>query len=82
MGRQWSLLGPDEDYLTFEATARLFGYEVSSLRRLVREGRFPSPRGLGGNSYYAGEDVAAIRLLLGRWQPEAGATKAGGGEAE
>ena len=69
MGKPWQLMGPDEDVLTFEATARLFGYEVRSLKKLILEGRFPSPRGVGNNLYYTGDDVAAIRLLLGRWQP-------------
>lgn len=70
MGKLWSLMGPDEDVLYFKDAAKLFGYEPKSLRQLIAEGRFPAPRGFGQNTYYTGDDVAAIRLLLGRWQPQ------------
>ena len=50
--------------------AELFGYEPSSLRRLIAEGRFPPARGLGANQYYTGEDVALITLMFGRWGPQ------------
>lgn len=71
MSRSWKLDGPDEDILTLEQVARSFGYEVKNLQRLIREGRFPPPRGLAPNSYYTGLDVAVIRIMLGRWQPAA-----------
>lgn len=70
MGKLWQLMGPDEDVLTLEQTARLFGYEVRTLRRLISEGRFPAPRGFGQNLFYTGDDLSAVRLLLGRWQPQ------------
>jgi hypothetical protein len=71
MGRLWQLNGPDEDVLTLAQVARLFGYEVKSLRKLIKEGRFPPPRGIWPKEYYTGEDVAAARHYFGRWQPEA-----------
>lgn len=82
MGRIWPLNGPEEDRLTFDEVAKMFGYEPGSLRRLVGEGRFPPPRGIGLGQYYTGEDVAIVWLMFGRWQPAAPAPKGAGKKGE
>lgn len=72
MGKLWHLMGPEEDRLDFDAVARLFGYEPDTFSRLVDQGFFPAPRGLGHAVYYTGDDVAAMTLLAGRWGPRKG----------
>lgn len=66
----WPLPGPEEDELSLKAVALLFDYDVRSFKRLIAQGLFPAPRGFGQNLFYTGDDVAAMRLLLGRWRPQ------------
>lgn len=67
--RDWHIVGPDVEKLSLEETARKFGYEPKTWRELIRQGRVPSPRGHGSNTYYTGLDVAIITEMFGRWAP-------------
>lgn len=70
MARTWNLDGPEQDRLSFDEAAKLFGYEPGTFRNLVREGKFPPPRGFGQNAYYSGLDVAVMQEMAGRWMPQ------------
>ena len=70
MGKIWQLYGPDEDILTLAQTAKLFGYEIKSFRKLIKEGYYPRPRGLAPKEYYTGADIAAIWQLSPRYGPQ------------
>ena len=62
---------PDDDMLSVETVARLFGYtNVKTWRRLVVRGFYMRPLGIGRNQYYTHRDVEVMRDYSSRWGPE------------
>lgn len=75
---QWLLIGPDAQTMSSADVAAYLRISVSTLERLVTDGRFPQPIKISARAepFWTGLDVAAWMHLASRMQPEKVAEKA------
>lgn len=69
--RKWDLDGPDVEKLDVADVCKYLGnIKRQTLSRMIREGKFPRGRRIGGRLVWTGRDIAAYELLADRWFPE------------